>query len=166
MGETSVARAERDALESAGCDFLGVGLGPVIGWSFGDDTKGYRLFGGFEASGGCPWARLSVGGVYRRSPRGQRSERLHYLALEPGLGAGATFALLHSSDLGLQGGVGGWLGGAGPVIDELQGSEGTIKAVCVSLAVGVRFRFGGGARRTDLFITPKALFCTHPDFFS
>jgi hypothetical protein len=168
VSEANVARAERDVLATARCDFLGAGLGPVLGWSFGEDTRGYRLFGGFEVSGGCPWARLSLGGVYRRAPPGMRSERLHWLAFEPGLGAGATAALLHSSDLGLQGGVGGWIGGAFPVSDELRQpvDDGTITRVCASLTVVVRFRFGGGARRTDLFITPKAQYCTHPDFFS
>jgi hypothetical protein len=168
VSETNVARAERDPLEAARCAYLGAGLGPVIGWSFGEDTRGYGLFGGFEVSGGCPWARLSIGGVYRRAAPGKRSEKLHWLAFEQGLGAGPTAALLHSSDFGIQGGVGGWLGGAFPISRELRQpvANGTITRVCASLALVVRFRFGGGALRTDLFITPKAQYCTHPDFFT
>lgn len=161
------ARADRgDPLERTGCAFVHAGLGPVIGWSFGPDTRGYRLFGGFELSGGCPWARLSIGGMYRRSAPGEPREKAHWVALDPGLLIGPSIGFMHSTETGAQGIVGGWVGGAVPVAGELKQrpGHGPISSVCTSLSVVLRVRFTGAVRRTDLFLSPKAQYCVHPDF--
>lgn len=165
------ARAE-DAYANVlpGCGFLNAGLGPMIGWSFGEGTKGQRLFGGFEASAGCPWLRLSLGATYRRAPRGTARESVYWAAYDPGLLAGGSAGVSYSSQLGVQALLGAWLGMASPLkfweqyVEPEHGAHGLYRTVCASLSVGVRVRFGGDVKRTDLYVTPKFQYCTYPQF--
>jgi hypothetical protein len=165
------ARAELDEPNVLpGCDFLNAGLGPMIGWSFGKGTEGYRLFGGFEATGGCPWLRLSLGATYRRAPRGAARESVFWAAYEPGLIAGASAGVSYSNELGVLPLLGAWLGGGTPLTTRedyearKNSANGIFKTVCASLSVGFRVRFGGGVQRTDLYVTPKVHYCTYPQF--
>ncbi len=166
------AHAKDDyANQLPGCGFLNAGLGPMIGWSFGEGTKGQRLFGGFEASGGCPWLRLSLGATFRRAPRGTARESVYWAAYEPGLLAGGSAGVSYSSQLGVQALLGAWLGGASPLkfweqyVEPDRGAHGFYRTVCASLSAGVRVRFGGGdVARTDLYVTPKFQYCTYPQF--
>jgi hypothetical protein len=163
--------ANQDEIRFPGCDFLAAGIGPVIGWSLGKGTENYHLFGGFELTGGCPWLRLSTGATYRRAPAGKAREQLYWAAWDPGLGAGGTVGIGHSSELGISPILGAWLGAASPVTDELyqrggSGGGGAIMDVCVSLSLGVRVRFAGKVTRTDLYIAPKVQYCAYPQFNS